>query len=135
MDLLSDRPKLGHITTFGGNPVVAAAALATLNVLIHSSLMSDVKSKELSFRQKLKHPLIQEIRGVGLMLALIMPEPEIANYLVLEAAKNQLILFWLLIEKRAVRITPPLTISEQEITLGCQMICSILDRYDPAHVN
>jgi acetylornithine/N-succinyldiaminopimelate aminotransferase len=68
-------------------------------------------------------------------MALIMPEPEIANYLVLEAAKNQLILFWLLIEKRAVRITPPLTISEQEIALGCQMICSILDRYDPAHVN
>ena len=135
MDLLSDRPKLGHITTFGGNPVVAAAALATLNVLIQSSLMDEVKSKELSFRQKLKHPLIQEIRGVGLMLALIMPQPEIADYLVLEAAKNQLILFWLLIEKRAVRITPPLTISEQEIALGCHMICSILDRYDPSHVN
>ena len=69
------------------------------------------------------------------MLALIMPHPEIADYLVLEAAENQLILFWLLIEKKAVRITPPLTISEQEITLGCQLILSILDRYHQPDVN
>ncbi len=135
MDLLSDHPKLGHITTFGGNPVVAAAALATLRVLIDSDLMAQVKTKELLFRSLLQHPLIQEIRGSGLMLALIMPHPEIADYLVLEAAENQLILFWLLIEKKAVRITPPLTISEQEITLGCQLILSILDRYHQPDVN
>lgn len=135
MDLLSDHPKLGHITTFGGNPVVAAAALATLRVLIDSDLMAQVKTKELLFRSLLQHPLIQEIRGSGLMLALIMPHPEIADYLVLEAAENQLILFWLLIEKKAVRITPPLTISGQEITLGCQLILSILDRYHQPDVN
>jgi acetylornithine/succinyldiaminopimelate/putrescine aminotransferase len=135
MDLFSDHPKLGHITTFGGNPVVAAAALATLRVLIDSDLMAQVKTKELLFRSLLQHPLIQEIRGSGLMLALIMPHAEIADYLVLEAAENQLILFWLLIEKKAVRITPPLTISEQEITLGCQLILSILDRYNRSSVN
>ena len=71
--------------------------------------------------------LIKEIRGVGLMLCLIMTNAEIADKLVLEAKNQGLILFWLLIEKRAVRITPPLTISKKEIEDGCNIILNILD--------
>ena len=52
---------------------------------------------------------------------------EIANSLVLRAKEKGLILFWLLIEKKAVRITPPLTISKKEISLGCEIIISILN--------
>ncbi|NJB37619.1 MULTISPECIES: aspartate aminotransferase family protein [Flavobacteriaceae] len=120
-------PKLGHITTFGGNPVIAAASLATLQELQKSQLISATVAKEKLFRTLLVHPLIKEIRGKGLMLALILDNEEIANHLVLTAAKEKLILFWLLFEKKAVRITPPLTISEAEITKGCKQILDILN--------
>jgi len=75
------------------------------------------------------HPFIEEIRGKGLMLALIVKDPEIANHLVIEGMKEGVILFWLLYEKRAVRITPPLSISEKELKKGCAIILSVLDRY------
>ena len=64
------------------------------------------------------------------MLALILETPEIADYLILTAAKEHLILFWLLFEKRAVRITPPLTISLSEIEEGCEIILRILNEYE-----
>ncbi|MAM18838.1 MAG: aspartate aminotransferase family protein [Christiangramia sp.] len=127
MDLLSDNPKLGHITTFGGNPLIAASALTTLQELLHSQLIPDTLQKETLFRKHLKHPLIQEIRGRGLMLAALMKNSEIADRVVLEAKDRGLILFWLLFEKRAVRLTPPLTISSEEIVKGCGIIVDILN--------
>jgi len=131
MQLLADDPKLGHITTFGGNPVIAAAALATLKELITSQqqIIKETLIKEQLLREQLQHPLITSIRGRGLMLALMFENEDIANYLILKAADQQLILFWLLFEKKAARITPPLTISEEEIIQGCSIINSILDTY------
>lgn len=126
MDLLSDKPKLGHITTFGGNPVIAAAALATLQELTTSNIIDLIPKKEQLFRRFLQHELIKEIRGKGLMLALIFEDAEIANQLVLMAKEKELILFWLLFEKRAVRISPPLTTTEEEIKLGCSIILECL---------
>jgi acetylornithine/N-succinyldiaminopimelate aminotransferase len=127
MDTLSDNPKMGHITTFGGNPVIAAAALATLQEITESSLMAETLEKEALIREILVHPLISEVRGKGLMLALILPSAELANELVLRAQDKGLILFWLLFETRAVRITPPLTISKEEIKEGCGIVLEILD--------
>ncbi|PRX54165.1 aspartate aminotransferase family protein [Flagellimonas meridianipacifica] len=135
MASLQDNPKLGHITTFGGNPVIAAASLATLQELTESKLIEQTLEKEKHFRMLLVHPLIKEIRGKGLMLALIMESDEIANYLVLSAAKKHLILFWLLFEPKAVRISPPLTISIEEIEHGCKQIIEILNEYEPRSVN
>ena len=132
---LSHRPKLGHITTFGGNPVIAAAALATLNVLLEESLIPQTLEKEKQLRGCLKHPLIQEIRGKGLMLAIMLPDADTANFLVTRAKEEGLLLFWLLFEPRAVRMTPPLTVSEIEIREACQRILSILDRYSSQAVN
>ena len=129
MALLQDDPKLGHITTFGGNPVIAAASLATLKELTESKLIPSTIEKEHLFRSLLVHPLINEIRGKGLMLALIMKNAETANKLVLQAAKENLILFWLLFEPRAVRLSPPLTISTEEIQKGCKKIIEILNRF------
>jgi acetylornithine aminotransferase len=129
MSLLSDKPKLGHITTFGGNPVIAAACLATLEVLTTSSLIAEVSKKEALFRSLLQHELISEVRGKGLMLAPIFANAAIANHLVLEAKKKGLILFWLLYEQKAVRISPPLTISEEDIVMGCGIIIDILNQY------
>ena len=129
MQTLQDNPKLGHITTFGGNPVIAAACLATLQEITETNLIADTLEKEALFKKYLKHDYIEEIRGKGLMLALIMKNKEIANYLILTAAKEKLILFWLLFEPKAIRISPPLTISNQEIKEGCKQIIAILNRY------
>lgn len=135
MSTLKDNPKLGHITTFGGNPVIASACLATLKELTQSQLITATLKKEKLFRSLLAHPLIKEIRGKGLMLALLFKTSEIANYLVLSAAKKRLILFWLLFEPKAVRISPPLTISDEEITKGCLQIVDVLNAYNLKIVN
>lgn len=127
MDLLMDNPKLGHITTFGGHPVIAAAALATLQEITETDLMPSCLEKEKLFRNTLVHPLIKEIRGRGLMLAMMTESDEITNKIVLKSKEKGLILFWLLFEAKAVRITPPLTISEEEIQKGCAIILDVLD--------
>ena len=127
MDLLSDNPKLGHITTFGGHPVIAAACLATLQELTETSLIAETLSKEKLFRALLVHPLITEIRGKGLMLAAMTASAEITNKIVLKCQDHGLILFWLLFEPCAVRITPPLTISEPEIREGCQIMITVMN--------
>ena len=127
MDLLSHDPKLGHITTFGGHPVIAAACLATLQEITETNLMAEALEKEKLFRSLLIHPLIKEIRGRGLMLAAMTETVEITNEIVLRCHKRGLILFWLLFEGCAVRITPPLTLSHDEIKKGCGIIIEVLD--------
>lgn len=127
MSCLSDNPKLGHITTFGGNPVIAAAAHATLKEITSSNLIAQTLDKELLIRKHLRHPLIKEIRGKGLMLAAILPSAEIVNQVILTCQDKGLILFWLLFEPKAIRITPPLTITEDEIIEGCKIIIEVLD--------
>ena len=128
MDVLHNNPILGHITTFGGNPLITAVAFETLKIVLGSKIMNNVLIHEKYIRATLIHKKIKEIRGIGLMLCLIMNDAETANKLVLEAKNHGLILFWLLIEKKAVRITPPLTISKKEIKKGCQIILQILDQ-------
>ena len=127
MDLLSHNPKLGHITTFGGHPVIAAACLATLKEITETTLMVEALAKEKLFRSLLVHPLIEEVRGKGLMLAAMTKTPEITNEVILKCQYKGLILFWLLFEGCAIRITPPLTISEEEIREGCAIILQVMD--------
>jgi acetylornithine/N-succinyldiaminopimelate aminotransferase len=127
MDLLSHNPKLGHITTFGGHPVIAAACLATLKEITETTLMAEALAKEKLFRSLLVHPLIEEVRGKGLMLAAMTKTPEITNEVILKCQDKGLILFWLLFEGCAIRITPPLTISEEEISEGCAIILQVMD--------
>ena len=127
MDLLSHNPKLGHITTFGGHPVIAAACLATLKEITETTLMSDALAKEKLFRELLVHPLIEEVRGKGLMLAAMTKNADITNEVILKCQDRGLILFWLLFEACAIRITPPLTISEEEIREGCAILLEVMD--------
>lgn len=127
MQLLSDNPKLGHITTFGGHPLIAAAALATLNELLKTELIAQTLEKEKLVRSLLQHPLIEEIRGKGLMLAAIMPSAAVADQVILACQDAGLILFWLLFEGKALRITPPLTISNEELEEGCELLLRVLD--------
>ena len=127
MDLLSHDPKLGHITTFGGHPVIAAACLATLKEITETKLIPQTLEKEKLFRSLLVHPLLTEIRGKGLMLAAMTADPEITNQVIFKCQEKGLILFWLLFEGCAIRITPPLTISEREIREGCRIILEAMD--------
>jgi acetylornithine/N-succinyldiaminopimelate aminotransferase len=127
MDLLSDNPKLGHITTFGGHPVIASACLATLQEITETDLMVKTLEKEKLFRTLLVHPLIEEVRGRGLMLAVMTNSADITNEVILKCQDKGLILFWLLFEGRAIRITPPLTISDDEIREGCAIMLEVMN--------
>ena len=129
MSCLKENPKLGHITTFGGHPVIAAAGLATVNEITQSNLMAEALRKEQLIRSIFKnHPKVKEIRGRGLMLALLVDTPEIATEIILNCMDNGLILFWLLFEGRAIRITPPLTITDDEIKEGCNILLKALGK-------
>ncbi len=127
MSVFKENPKLGHITTFGGHPVIAAAAYATVKEILSSELMKEALEKEKLFRRLLIHDSIQEIRGKGLMLSLIMKTPEMASKIILKSLDKGLILFWLLFEGRAIRITPPLTITDDEIKKGVSMLLEVMD--------
>ncbi len=91
-------------------------------------LIAGTLEKEMIIRTHLTHPLITEIRGKGLMLALITPSADIANQVILKCQDAGLILFWLLFEPRAIRITPPLTITNNELIEGCNIIIDVLDQ-------
>ncbi|QCX39294.1 aspartate aminotransferase family protein [Aureibaculum algae] len=127
MSILKDNPKLGHITTFGGHPVIAASALATVKEISSSNLMAETLAKEKLFRKRLQHTAVKEIRGKGLLLALIVDTPEIASQIILKSLEKGLLLFWLLFEGRAVRITPPLNISNEEIEKGCEILLNVIN--------
>tara|TARA_B100000963_G_scaffold125587_1_gene109577 strand:+ start:6739 stop:7935 length:1197 start_codon:yes stop_codon:yes gene_type:complete len=127
MNNFTSSPSLGHITTFGGHPVSCAASLACLKHLIGSDLISSIKNKEELFRKQLNHSLIKEIRGKGLMLAIELNNENLAKKLVDESLKRGLILFYFLLTKTAIRISPPLTISNDEIIKGCKIINFILE--------
>ena len=89
--------------------------------------MQSCIKKEKLIRSLLIHPEIKEIRGKGLMLCVILSTPKKANKVILKAKENGLLLFWLLINKNAIRITPPLTITNKEIRKGCNIILDILN--------
>ena len=128
MNLLTFEPKLGHITTFGGHPINCAASLACLQHLLSTDIMEEVDKKEQLFRTHLSHPKINEIRGTGLILSVELDSEELTRKVVEKSLENGLILFYFLFTKTSFRITPPLTISEEEIIKGCKIIKEILDQ-------
>src|SRR5699024_12538079 len=102
MALLKDNPIQGHITTFGGNPVIAAAALATLEELVETNLIPQTIEKEKLFRSLLVHPLINEVRGKRLMLAPIMKSKELAKEALLKCKDRGFIILCLLFKKHVL---------------------------------
>lgn len=122
MDVIKDNPMLGHITTFGGHPVSCAAARASLKVIQEENLVQDVERKANLFRSELNIPQIKEIRGLGLMMCLQLENfdqvYQVSNY----CASQGLIIDWYLHCETALRIAPPLTISDQQIIESCKII-------------
>ena len=127
MHSLRENPILGHITTFGGHPIVCAASLATLNELCETQLFCEVEKKEILFRALLNHPKIKEIRGKGLMLAIELDDIELCQKVVHRGLEMGIITFFFLFSKTAVRLSPPLTISDEEIRYASNIILNILD--------
>ncbi len=127
MSSLAHSPKLGHITTFGGNPLIAAASHATLKEVLDSGLMNQMEAKEKLFRDLLVHPKIKNINGKGLMLAVNLESPEYTLEVAKKCMEKGLIVFWQLYRNEYMRISPPLTISDDEIIEGCQIIIDILN--------
>lgn len=126
MQSLSHSPKLGHITTFGGNPLIAAACYATLKELLESNLMSEIDRKEKLFRELLVHPKIKSINGKGLMLAINLGSPEYTLSVAKRCMEQGLIVFWQLYRNEFLRISPPLNITDDEIKHGCEIILNTI---------
>jgi acetylornithine/succinyldiaminopimelate/putrescine aminotransferase len=127
MQVLSHDPPLGHITTFGGHPVSAAAALATMQELIESDLIAQVPAKEHLFRQLLVHPRIREVRSAGLWLAVDLDDAALVQRVIAGCLQRGVVTDWFLFNDRALRIAPPLIISTDEIHAACQAITVALD--------
>ena len=128
MHELTYNPMLGHITTFGGNPVCCAAALATLEVIENENLLSQVEEKGRLFEQLLKHTSIKEIRRAGLMFAIDFDSAERVNRIVEFAKQDGLICYWFLSHPHSFRIAPPLTITNKEIEESCSIIIRAIEK-------
>ena len=130
MKSLQHSPKLGHITTFGGNPLIAAASYATLKEVLDSGLMNEVNEKEALFRELLVHPKIKKVNGRGLMLAVELESPDYTLKVAKRCMEKGLIVFWQLYRNEFMRISPPLTLTQNEIRKGCQIILQALDEVE-----
>ncbi len=122
MQKLTFEPMLGHITTFGGHPVCAASALASLQILTQENILDSVCEKGKLFVELLQHPAVREIRSIGLLFAIEMADAEIVNRIVQNCIKRGVIGYWFLSTPNAFRLAPPLIITESEIRENCDKI-------------
>ena len=128
MDSLSHNPVLGHINTFGGHPVCCAAGLAAFNALFDEKLIDGVKAREYLFISLLKHPKINAVRSCGLMMAVEFESFEMNKKVIDALIVEGIFTDWFLFAANCLRIVPPLTISEEEITVACKKIVAVLDK-------
>jgi acetylornithine/succinyldiaminopimelate/putrescine aminotransferase len=128
MKTLTHDPMLGHITTFGGNPVCCASALATLKVLIEERLLEQVEAKGKLFEKLLQHPAIKEIRRIGLLFAIDFDSADRVNAIVDYAKKRGIICYWFLSHPYSFRIAPPLIISDEQIKESCEIIIEAIEQ-------
>jgi acetylornithine/succinyldiaminopimelate/putrescine aminotransferase len=122
MQVLTNNPVLGHITTFGGHPVSCAAGLAGFKALIEEGYIQEVKQKEQLFKKLLIHPKIKAVRLAGLWMALVFDSFETNKKIIDACLEKGLLTDWFLFAPHCLRIAPPLTISEQQIEDACRII-------------
>ncbi|AWV97034.1 aspartate aminotransferase family protein [Arcticibacterium luteifluviistationis] len=126
MSVLTDNPILGHITTFGGHPVSCAASLATVSIIHDEIDHSETLRKGELFKSLLVHPKIKEVRGMGLMLAVQLSDFEYMKAVIDRTIENGVITDWFLYCDNAMRIAPPLTITDEQIHVACEVILGAL---------
>jgi acetylornithine/succinyldiaminopimelate/putrescine aminotransferase len=126
MDCLTNNPVLGHITTFGGNAVCCAASLATLKEIRDQQLYLRAKEIEKIIREKLKHPLIKEIRSYGALIAIEFGDTDLNMQIISKCIEKGVITDWFLFCSTAMRIAPPLIITDDELKAACDKILKAL---------
>ncbi|HOU97708.1 MAG TPA: aspartate aminotransferase family protein [Bacteroidales bacterium] len=122
MSVFAHNPMLGHMTTFGGNPLCCAASLASIEVLESENVMASIAEKELLFKNLLQHPKIKEVRGIGLMIAIQLDDFNHVLKVIERAFKKHLLLDWFLFNETSIRIAPPLIINNEQIKEVCEII-------------
>ncbi|MEM6725190.1 MAG: aspartate aminotransferase family protein [Bacteroidota bacterium] len=132
MQVFTDHPSLGHITTFGGHPVPCAAALANLEVLVESDFIQQVPAKAALIRSLLEHPAILDIRNAGFLMAVELESFELVQDVIHRAMTKGVIVDWFLFNSKCIRIAPPLIITEEEIKTAC---VALLEAIDEAYRN
>ncbi|MES2679733.1 MAG: aspartate aminotransferase family protein [Bacteroidota bacterium] len=130
MRQLTNNPVLGHINTFGGNAVCVAAAHATLKVIIEEKLPARAKEIEQTIRQNLKHPLIKDLRLCGALGAIDFFDEALNFRVIRSCIENGLITDWFLFCSTAMRISPPLTISDIELKEALEKIKNVLNQIE-----
>jgi acetylornithine/N-succinyldiaminopimelate aminotransferase len=125
MSQLSYNPILGHITTFGGHPVVCAAGDAAFDVLLSEISMDEVLRKGAMFKEGLKHSMVKKIHGTGLMLAVELDSFELVQNCIQKMLDRGLFSDWFLYAPNCLRLAPPLTITEEEIQWACEVIVEV----------
>lgn len=128
MQSLIHKPMLGHITTFGGNPVCCASALATIKVILEERLLDDVERKGKLFERYLSHPSIKEIRRAGLFFAIDFESEDRVQRIVKYALEKGVVCFWFLSCPASFRIAPPLTITDEQIKESCDVILEAIEQ-------
>lgn len=129
METLQSDPVLGHITTFGGHPVCCAAGLAALNYLTDNNIVDQVEAKGALYEKLLEdHPAVREIRRAGLLLALELGSSERLFALMEHFKAAGILSDWFLYCDTAFRISPPLTISDEELRDSVRIIRECLDK-------
>jgi len=128
MSSLSHDPALGHITTFGGHPVCCAAGLAALEVILAENLAEAAEERGAQYERALAaHPAVVEVRRAGLLLAVELGDSA-RMYRMMELFRERgVVSDWFLFCDTAFRISPPLTISEQEVAASLAIITACLD--------
>ncbi|MBS1558498.1 MAG: aspartate aminotransferase family protein [Bacteroidetes bacterium] len=127
INLFTHHPMLGHITTFGGNPVCCASALATLQVIEEEKILPTVEAKGRLIEKLLSHPKIKEVRRIGLMFAFDFDCEERVTRIVNQCKENGVIGYWFLSNPHSFRLAPPLTITEEEIHRACAVILNAIE--------
>jgi acetylornithine/N-succinyldiaminopimelate aminotransferase len=125
MSTLSYNPVLGHITTFGGHPLSCVAGMAAFKEI--ERLKAGVEKKGLLFKKLLVHPLIKEVRGEGLLLAVQFESNEENKRIIIKCVEQGVITDWFLFNASSMRIAPPLIITEKEIKMACKIILANLE--------
>jgi acetylornithine/succinyldiaminopimelate/putrescine aminotransferase len=122
MDAFTNNPVLGHITTFGGHPVSCAAGLAALQFILEEDLIAEVESREMLFIENIQHPFIRKISSCGLLMALHFDSYKNNKKIIDLCIESGVFTDWFLFAPHALRIAPPLIISEEEIIEASQII-------------
>jgi acetylornithine/succinyldiaminopimelate/putrescine aminotransferase len=128
MQVFTENPVLGHITTFGGNPVCCASALANLDIIEGEKLYATAHEKAQLFEKLLVHPLVKGIRYLGLHMAVEFSSPEKMRQTITHALELGVMTDWFLYNDYSLRIAPPLIITEEEIHKACALLLEAMDR-------